>query len=134
MPLTALLTFLGVFSVVSFVGSLLAVPWLIGRMPVDYFMNFGQSRTGQPRRHPAVAALARGARNVLAVILLAAGFAMLFLPGQGLLTMFVGLCLLDFPGKDALILLLVGKAAVQKGLNWVRRKRGQPEFVFAHQV
>ena len=39
-----------------------------------------------------------------------------------------------FPGKDALILLLVGKAAVQKGLNWVRRKRGQPEFVFAHQV
>ena len=38
-------------------------------------------------------------KNLLGVSLLAGGFLMLFIPGQGLLTIFMGLVLIDYPKK-----------------------------------
>lgn len=129
-----LLTLLGLLSVVTFVGSLVAVPWLIGRMRADYFLTHWQVVQARHRRHPALALTVFLARNALGLLLVAAGLAMLFLPGQGLLTVLIGVCVMDFPGKRGLLQRLVRGPKVQRTLNWIRRKRGKEPFVFAETV
>lgn len=125
-----LLTLLGLLSVVTFVGSLVAVPWLIGRMRADYFLTHWQVVQARHRRHPALALTVFLARNTLGLLLVAAGLAMLFLPGQGLLTVLIGVCVMDFPGKRGLLQRLVRGPKVQGALNWIRRKRGKEPFAF----
>ena len=125
-----LLTLLGLLSVVTFVGSLVAVPWLIGRMRADYFLTHWQVVQARHRRHPALALTVFLARNTLGLLLVAAGLAMLFLPGQGLLTVLIGVCVMDFPGKRGLLQRLVRGPKVQGARNWIRRKRGKEPFVF----
>lgn len=125
-----LLTLLGLLSVVTFVGSLVAVPWLIGRMRADYFLTHWQVVQARHRRHPALALTVFLARNTLGLLLVAAGLAMLFLPGQGLLTVLIGVSVMDFPGKRGLLQRLVRGPKVQGALNWIRRKRGKEPFVF----
>ena len=125
-----LLTLLGLLSVVTFVGSLVAVPWLIGRMRADYFLTHWQVVQARHRRHPALALTVFLARNALGLLLVAAGLAMLFLPGQGLLTVLIGVSVMDFPGKRGLLQRLVRGPKVQGALNWIRRKRGKEPFVF----
>ena len=125
-----LLTLLGLLSVVTFVGSLIAVPWLIGRMRADYFLTHWQTVQARHRRHPALALTVFLARNTLGLLLVAAGLAMLFLPGQGLLTVLIGVCVMDFPGKRGLLQRLVRGPKVQGALNWIRRKRGKEPFAF----
>ncbi len=122
---------LGLLSLLTFVGSLVAVPWLIGRMRADYFRTHWQAVEARHRQHPALALLTLVLRNGFGLLLVLAGLAMLFLPGQGLLTILIGLCLMDFPGKRHLLQQLVARPGVRRTLNWIRRKRGKAEFVFA---
>jgi hypothetical protein len=49
---------------------------------------------------------------------------MLFIPGQGLLTMLIGLMLIWFPGKYRLEKRIIHRPGVLKGINWLRKKRG----------
>ena len=126
-----MLQLLGLFSAVTFVGSLIAVPWLIGRMQPDYFLTHWHKVEARHRQHPALAFMIWIMRNGFGFCLTVAGVAMLVLPGQGLLTMLVGICLMDFPGKRRLIDRLAGIPQIQGALNWVRRKQGKAEFVFA---
>ncbi len=125
-----MLKLLGLFSLLTFVGSLIAVPWLIGRMRADYFVTHWQAVEGRHRRHPALALTTLVLRNGLGLVLVAAGLAMLLLPGQGLLTILIGVCVMDFPGKRRMLQRLVNVPQVRQGLNWIRRKRNQEEFVF----
>jgi len=118
-----LLWWLGVASLVAFVGTLLLVPVLVRRMPADYFVRERPPRHG---RHPVLRIVLRVLKNLLAAILLAAGFAMLFLPGQGVLTMLLGLSLLDFPGKRRLEIRLVAMPRVYRVIRWIRRRGGRP--------
>jgi len=53
---------------------------------------------------------------------------MLVLPGQGVMTVLIGVALLDFPGKHRLQRWIVGRRGVLDALNWIRRKRGRPPF------
>lgn len=125
-----LLALLGGLSVLTFVGSLIAVPWLIGRLRADYFLTHWQVVRARHRRHPALALTVFLARNTLGLLLVAAGLAMLFLPGQGLLTVLIGVSVMDFPGKRGLLQRLVRGPKVQRALNWIRRKRGKEPFAF----
>ena len=54
-----------------------------------------------------------------------AGLAMLVLPGQGLLTILIGLMLLDFPGKRRLERRIVARPAILAMLNRMRARRGR---------
>ncbi len=127
MALTDIVALLGVLSIFMFVGSLLFVPWLVSRLPEDYFQNH---RLSYRQRHPVAALLVLIVRNVIGVVLFGAGIAMLFLPGQGVLTMLLGLSLTDFPGKHKMVEWSVQRHRVQQVLNWIRRKEGKTEFVF----
>ena len=56
-------------------------------------------------------------------MLLLAGILMLFLPGQGLLTLFLGILLIDFPGKYKTERWLISQPAIANSLNWLRKRR-----------
>ena len=114
-----------IFSAAMIVAALLLVPRLVARIPPDYFNHESRERTG-PRRHPILHALLLVLKNLVGLVLLLAGIAMLVLPGQGLLTMLAGLMLMDFPGKYRLERWFVRRPAVLKGLNWMRKKGGAP--------
>jgi NosR/NirI family nitrous oxide reductase transcriptional regulator len=123
-----LLKWLAIGSAVMFVGSLSAVPWLVGLIPDDYFLTNRQPRTTFRQRHPAVAISLRIIKNACGAIFLLAGMAMIVLPGQGLLTILAGVVLLEFPGKRRLERTLIRRHSVLKAVNWIRRRRGQTEI------
>ncbi len=125
-----LLQWLGGLSLLTFVASLLLVPWLILRLPRDYFIRHRMDVVERKKRHPALTAFLFCLRNSLGLLLLSAGIAMLVLPGQGILTMILGLGLMDFPGKDCLMENMVKSGRVQDSLNWIRTKGGREELVF----
>ncbi len=68
------------------------------------------------------------AKNILGGLLVVMGVVMLFTPGQGLLTILIGLLLLNFPGKYRLERWLVLRPGVLRGLNWLRQRRGHRPF------
>jgi hypothetical protein len=64
-------------------------------------------------------------KNLVGVALLLAGLVMLVTPGQGLLTIVVGLTLLSFPGKARLERWIATRPAVWRAINWMRQRAGR---------
>lgn len=104
---------LSLLSVATFIVSLLALPRLFASLPEDYFSS------GRPPRRSWLL-------NVLGAVLLAAGVAMLVLPGQGVLTILAGIVLVDFPGKASLERRILGRPKVLHAINKIRGRRGRP--------
>jgi putative transmembrane protein PGPGW len=119
---------LGVASLAFVVVSLALIPVLIARLPADYFAHERREAYWLRRLSPAVRFAAIAAKNVLGFLLVVCGVLMLLLPGQGLLTLLLGLSLLDFPGKYRLERWLLGRPSVMRGLNWLRRRLHKPPF------
>ena len=126
-----LLELLGILSIVTFIVSLLIIPWLILRLSPEYFIRHRLKVIERHRRHPVLAIIIFFLRNTVGFGLLAAGMAMLVIPGQGILTMLIGLSFMDFPGKHRLLEKAVQIRGVQQSLNWIRRKGGKEDLVFA---
>lgn len=101
-------------------------PLIVTRLPHDYFVRPHPDPTA-PRTSRRVALVVL--KNFLGGILILAGVAMLVLPGQGLLTLLLGLVLMDFRGKRALELWIIRRAPIQKSINWVRRRAGRPPLL-----
>ncbi len=124
-----LLGWLTVLSLLTFILSLVLIPWVVGKLPQDCFLKLDRSdRTSVPLsiRSTIMAIF----RNGLGLILLLAGIVMLFLPGQGLLTILLGLLLISFPGKHKLVHFLVNQQKIQRSLDWLRKKRNKPSFLW----
>ena len=116
-------------SLVTFIATLIAVPWLIVRIPSDYFAHRKRVRTPAIRRHPIVRWSFLLGKNLLGYLLIAAGIAMLVLPGQGILTMLLGFILVDLPGKYRFERWLVARPLVLKTINLLRRRAGHDPLV-----
>lgn len=119
---------LSFLSLVVFLGSLAALPWLVGRLPSGYFLNPAANRAGAGKRQTHILVLCL--RNGLGAAVFLMGIVMLFIPGQGILTMVAGLVIMEFPGKSSAILYFVRFEKVRRGLNWLRRKKGKPSLKF----
>lgn len=124
-----LLGWLTLVSVVTFVVSLATLPWLAARIPADYFAHRKRHAMPLKQRHPVLRLLLLIGKNLLGAILLTGGLIMLFLPGQGLLTIMMGLLLLDYPGKYALERRIASQHSVRSGLNWLRARAGAPPLI-----
>jgi hypothetical protein len=112
--------------VVTFVGTLIALPIFVARIPADYFRRDRR----YARHHGAQSAVLRVLgwllKNLLGVVLILAGVAMLVLPGQGILTILIGIMLMNFPGKHALEQRIVQQPSVLRAINWMRARAHQP--------
>ncbi|MHC5024672.1 MAG: hypothetical protein ACYTGG_12330 [Planctomycetota bacterium] len=118
----AIVWWLAAASVVTFVGTLIAVPMLVIRIPADYFAHRRRHTAPWADQHPAIRVCLLIGKNTLGVVFIAVGLAMFVLPGQGILTVMIGLMLLDFPGKFALERWLVSHRPVSRAIAWLRRR------------
>jgi len=116
-------------SVITFVATLLAVPWFIIRLPSDYFSHRRRVKKLWADRHPAVRAILLTIKNLAGYILILMGLIMLLTPGQGLITILIGIIFLDLPGKFHFERWLVTRPAVLRSINWLRRRAGKEPIV-----
>ena len=121
---------LAVASLVVFLATLIAIPFILVRLPADYF-DIRVPREWMKDRHPVLRFVGTSLKNVAGVLFLLAGIAMLILPGQGVLTILIGVSLMDFPGKQRLEARIVGQRTVLSVINSVRHKFGRPPLVIA---
>ncbi|MBI4563343.1 MAG: hypothetical protein HY716_01445 [Planctomycetes bacterium] len=114
-----------------FLGTLLlsgaAAATVLIRLPTDYFVN-PRRRSPVGNAHPLLRAALLVAKNAMGWILIVIGLFLSFpgVPGQGLLTMFVGLLLVDFPGKYRLERRMLRFRRFGRAVNWIRRRFGRP--------
>ncbi|HSA64740.1 MAG TPA: PGPGW domain-containing protein [Nitrospira sp.] len=127
---TETLIWLAALSVVLFIGTLIAIPFILVRLSADYF-DLRVPRPWMQNHHPVLRIVGHLVKNVIGTVFLFAGFLMLFLPGQGVLTMLIGVSMLDFPGKRKLEAKLISQPAVLSVVNSMRKRRGRPPFVLA---
>lgn len=117
-------------SIIGFVFSIIIIPWLLIRLPADYF---SQAPLGLPRwfaAYPIIRFIMLFAKNLVGLVLIVVGVVLLLMPGQGILTILVGVILVDFPGKYKLECSIIRKHSVLKFVNALRRRAGKAPFVF----
>ncbi len=119
----------GAISLFVFIASLLSLPWLVAQIPDDYFLPDKRQPAEWKEQHPLVRLLALVGKNLIGLGLILAGILMLFLPGQGILTLVMGALMMDYPGKFQLERKIVKPPAVLKGLNWLRAKANKPPLI-----
>lgn len=117
------LTLLAGLSALLFVMSVIGLPMVLTRMPADFFSRPERRRLRlSERRRPLWFVVLRTLKNLLGAVLLLLGLAMLAMPGQGLVTIFVSLFLLDFPGKRRLQRWIISRPLVHRPINALRRR------------
>lgn len=124
------LIWLAALSIVFFIGTLIAIPFILVRLPADYF-DIRVPRPWMQDHHPVLRVAGHIVKNAVGAVFLFAGFLMLFLPGQGVLTMVIGISMLDFPGKRKIEAKLIGQPTVLNVINSMRKKCGKPPLVLA---
>ena len=120
-----------VLFVVMAAASLLVTGWLLVRIPANYFAG-EKPPPFWADRHPILRWLGHVGKNVLGAVLVALGIVLALpgVPGQGLLTILIGLMFLDLPGKRRLEQKLVRRPAVLAVINRLRAARGRGPLVF----
>ncbi|MBL8498868.1 hypothetical protein ABF87_07640 [Nitrosomonas sp. JL21] len=121
---------LTIASIIGFIGSLIAIPWILVRLPSDYF-DLRVPRHWMKDHHPVLRMLGLIIKNAVGALFVAVGFLMLFLPGQGLLTMLIGISLLDFPYKRRLEARIIGQPAILNVVNSMRYKFHKPPLTLS---
>ena len=100
------------------------MPLIARRIPADYFTYDRRPLSRFAEHHWLLRIGLRITKNLLAIVLLVAGVAMLVLPGQGLLTILVGFLLLEAPGKYRIEKWLVRRRVIAGPINWLRKRKG----------
>lgn len=110
---------ISIVSGVVFIVSILTMPWLLGKIPVDYFTNDNHCKN---ESHFFITII----KNLFGFVLLLAGVIMLITPGQGTISILLGLFLMEFPGKRQLELKLIRNDVAFQAINWLREKANKP--------
>ena len=123
---TAYFVGISIASIAFLLVAVFVLPYLIGLLPSNYFAQ--EDRPIAVGRHPLLRLLGKVLKNILGLIILLMGIVMLITPGQGLLSIIVGLLLLDYPGKFQFEKRLIQTPYLLTSVNWIRRKQGKEEF------
>jgi hypothetical protein len=104
--------------------SFVAVAVAIVGLPQDHFSR----PPGASVQHKRASTLRRIARNLLGILLIAVGVVLSVpgIPGQGVLTILLGVMLVDFPGRHKAERWLVSRPGVLATMNTLRRRFGKP--------
>ena len=121
---------LGISSIAILVISALSIGYFIKKIPYDYFLNDKRSMSHYKDNNPILWIITLALKNLVGYCLILGGILMLVLPGQGLLTILVGLMLSDYPGKFKLEKRIIKTSLVLKTVNWYRAKSGIQPIIF----
>tara|TARA_R110000850_G_scaffold22504_3_gene66632 strand:- start:2463 stop:2867 length:405 start_codon:yes stop_codon:yes gene_type:complete len=120
-----LVAWIGILSLATLIVSAVAVPIVIRRMPRDYFLEKSEEADAFRHQHPVLRLLFHLLKNLVGGILVIGGLIMFLTPGQGLLTLVIGLMLMDFPGKRRLEIKLIRFKPLNRAIAWIRRRAGK---------
>jgi H+/Cl- antiporter ClcA len=111
------------------VGSIALAVAVIVRWPPDHFARVHPIEDIE--QHVVARWLALIAKNVLGGIVILLGMVMMLpgIPGQGLLTVIVGVTLLDFPGKRRMERRLIARPRILHSINKLRARFKHPPLV-----
>jgi hypothetical protein len=115
-----------ILSIVTIIASLASVSILLISLPSDYF---SRKKRGSRIRNPILRLLLRLLKNVCGIVFLIGGFIMLFTPGQGILSLLVGVILCDFPGKRKVERKIIERPLVLSTINRIRARYNRPLIV-----
>ena len=117
-----LVSVVGGLSVLLSVAGLALTPFVIARLPADFFLRLTRPPAPVMRRpHPARVI----GRNVFGLLLAVLGVLLVPLPGPGALVALLGLALLDFPGKRRFLTAVLRRPMVWGSIGWLRRRAGR---------
>ena len=117
---------LGIASGASFVGSILCCTVVIAYLPYDYFLP---KKRVSLIRQPVLRVGLMFLKNLLAGLLIIVGLIQLLLPGQGVLTILIGLVISDIPGKRQLERRIIRIPMVLSAANRIRSRFKRPPLV-----
>ena len=106
----------------------LAIFIVIVKIPANYF-SAGYTHQFMPGRPWFYRWGAVILKNILGIFLLAIGVVMIIGPGQGILTILLGLIMLDIPGKRPLEARIIKRPAVRDAINKLRARFDKPPLV-----
>ena len=117
---------------VGFVLSIVLTLVVLVRLPSSYFSS-DERMSMLPGRPEWQRVMARVLKNLAGALLVLLGVIMAIpgVPGQGLLTILIGVVLLDLPGKRALERRILRVAAVRAAVDKLRRRFGREPFDLA---
>jgi hypothetical protein len=112
---------------VSFFVNLGIVSLILVKLPADHFSKSRKTKFWAGPR-PAIHAAKVIGKNIAGVLLVALGIVLSLpgVPGQGLLTVLLGIMLLDFPGRHRLEQKLLSKPSIVNTINSLRGRFGKP--------
>jgi len=120
------IVWLGTFSLIIFIFSLLSLKWLVSFIPYDYFTNNSPSKLKS--EFFLIWIMLMIVKNIIGYILIVGGILMLVLPGQGLFTILIGLMLSNYPGKFYIEKRFIAIPSILKMINWLRKKTNTPKI------
>ncbi len=116
----------GAASVLMFLGSLCTIPVILIKIPADYFSSLETKSRIDVRDLSFFRLLYLIFKNMVGIAFILAGLIMLLLPGQGILTIIVGMSLLNFPGKYRLVRNIIRNKTILNTINKLRSKADKP--------
>ena len=111
----------------SFLVNLAIVSFILVKLPKDHFSKRRKTKFWSGP-HPALHAAKVIGKNIGGLLLVALGVVLSLpgVPGQGLLTVLLGIMLLDFPGRHALEQKLLSRPGIVNTINSLRKKFDKP--------
>lgn len=112
---------------VSFFANLGIVSLILVKLPADHFSKSRKTKFWAGSRPWLHAAKVIG-KNIAGILLVALGVVLSLpgVPGQGLLTVLLGIMLLDFPGRHRLEQKLLSKPSIVNTINKLRGRFSKP--------
>jgi len=122
---------LAIGSFIMFIISIASMPFILARIPVDYFTITGHQRLRQQQKqqHPILQLMMACIKNLLGAMLISMGIVMLFTPGQGLLSILFGLMIMNYPGKFRLECSIIRRPLIFNAINHMRQKQNHPPLL-----
>jgi hypothetical protein len=111
----------------SFFINLGIVSFILVKLPADHFSKSRKTKFWAGPR-PAIHAAKVIGKNIGGLLLVALGIVLSLpgVPGQGLLTVLLGIMLLDFPGRHRLEQKLLSKPSIVNTINRLRERFDKP--------
>ncbi len=113
-----------------FVLTPLAAPIFLVMMPADILVRSKRRMSDRAHREKVGFIIWHIFKNLAGVTLMLLGFLLLFLPGQGLLTLFAGTMLADIPGKKALLRRLLEAKGIKPKVDRLRVKYRKVALIY----